>query len=105
MKPPLEYKVVTFITKNQLSKGYNLFNHLTEIQKVTRVTEMLYSFILVLEGKSGKEITESSRSDFLEKFLANSFALSDGEGNTIKPLDRRYIADLPLLRTLLFAKS
>ena len=29
--------------------------------------------------KTGKEIPESSRSEFLEKFLANNFALSDAE--------------------------
>ena len=36
------------------------------------VTEMLRSFRLVLEGKTGKEIPESSRLEFLEKFLANN---------------------------------
>ena len=40
------------------------------------VTEILCSFRLVLEGKTGKEIPESSRLDFLEKFSANNFALS-----------------------------
>ena len=32
------------------------------------VTEMLYSFRLVLEAKTGREIPDSSRSEFLEKF-------------------------------------
>ena len=32
----------------------------------------LYSFRLVLEGKTGKEIPTSSRLQFLEKFLANN---------------------------------
>ena len=41
------------------------------------VTEMLYSFRLVLEGKTGKEIPESSRLEFLETFLTNNFTLSD----------------------------
>ena len=45
------------------------------------VTEILCSFRLVLEGKTGKEIPESSRLEFLEKFLANNFALSDAEHN------------------------
>ena len=62
---------------------------------------MLCSFRLVLEGKTGKEILESSRLEFLEKFLANNFALSDAEDNTSRPLNRGAIADLPLLRTLL----
>ena len=41
------------------------------------VMEILCSFKLVLEGQTGKEIPESSRLEFLEKFLANNFALSD----------------------------
>ena len=65
------------------------------------VTEILYSFWLVLEGKTGKEIPDSSRLEFLEKYLANNFALSDAEDNTSGPLNRGGIADLPLLITLL----
>ena len=61
--------------------------------------EILHSLRLVLEGKTSKEIPESSRSEFLEK-LANNFALSDAEDNTSSPLNRGGIADLPL-RTLL----
>ena len=63
--------------------------------------EILCSFRLVLEGKTGKEMPESSRLEFLEKFLANNFALSDAEDNTFGPLNREGIADLPLLRILL----
>ena len=65
------------------------------------VTEILYSFKLILEGKTGKEIHESSRLEFLEKLSANNSALSDAEYNTSGPLNRGGIADLPLLRTLL----
>ena len=65
------------------------------------VTEILCSFRLVQEGKTGKEIPESSRLEFLEKFPANNFALSDAEDNSFGPLNRRGIADLHLLRTLL----
>ena len=65
------------------------------------VTEILCSFKLVLVGKTGKELPESSRLEFLEKFSANNFALSDAEDNTSGPLNRGGIADLPLLRTLL----
>ena len=67
---------------------------------ILRVTEIC-NFKLVLEGKTGKEIPESSRLEFLEKFSANNFALSDAEDNTSGPLNRGGIADLPLLRTLL----
>ena len=65
------------------------------------VIEILCSFKLVLQGKAGKEITESLRLEFLEKFSGNNFALSDAEDNTSGPLNRGGIADLPLLRTLL----
>ena len=62
------------------------------------VTEILCSFRLVLEGKTGKEIPESSRLEFLEMFSANNFALSDAEDNTSRLLNRGGIEDLPLLR-------
>ena len=64
-------------------------------------TEILCSFKVVLEGKTGKEIPELSRLEFIEKFAANNFALSDAEDNISSPLNRGGIADLPLLRTLL----
>ena len=38
------------------------------------VTEIC-SFKLVLEGKTGKQIHESSRLEFLENFSANNFLL------------------------------
>ena len=57
------------------------------------VTEILCSFRLVLEGKTGKEIPESSRLEFLEKFSANNFALSNVE-------DKKYtILWINLIRT------
>ena len=65
------------------------------------VIEILCSFTLVLEGKTGKEIPESSGLEFLQKFLANHFTLSEVEDNTSRPLNRGGIADLLLLRTLL----
>ena len=52
------------------------------------VMDILCSFRLVLEGKTGKEIPESSRFEFLEKFLANNFALSDAVDNTSGPLNK-----------------
>ena len=64
------------------------------------VTEIVRSFKLVLEGKTGKELPESSRLEFLETFSAEHFALSDAEDNISRPLNRGGIADLPLLRTL-----
>ena len=64
------------------------------------VIEILCSFKLVLEGKTGKKIPESSRLELSEKFWANNFALSNAEGNTSGSLNRGDITDLPLLRTL-----
>ena len=67
---------------------------------ILEVTEIC-SFRLVLEGKTGKGVPNSSRLVFLEKILANNFALSDAEDNTSELLNRGGIPDLPLLRTLL----
>ena len=51
--------------------------------------------------RAGKEIPDSSRLEFIEKFSANNFALPDTEDNTFGLLNKGGIADLPLLRTLL----
>ena len=55
--------------------------------------EILCSFRLALEGKAVKEIPKSSTLEFLEKFLANNFALSEAQDNTFGPLNRGGIAD------------
>ena len=68
------------------SSGAHLFRATTEIQSGPRafdkskfvmtfltifsVREVLGSFILVLEGKMAKEITESSRLEFLKKVFS-----------------------------------
>ena len=67
---------------------------------ILRVTEIC-SFSLVLGGNTGKEISESSRLEFLEKFSTNNFALSYTEDDTSGQLDRGGIVDLLLLRRLL----
>ena len=59
------------------------------------------SFQLDLEGKTGKEMIESSGLEFLEKFSANNFALLDAEDSTSGLLNRGGMVDIPLLRTLL----
>ena len=61
---------------------------------------MLGSFRLILAGTTGKEIPESSRLEFLEKFLANNFTLSNAEDTTSGTSNRGGKADLSLLRTL-----
>ena len=64
------------------------------------VTEILCSLRLVLEKKTDKKIRKSSRLEFLQKFLANNFPLSDAEENTSRSLNTEGTTDLPLLRTL-----
>ena len=64
------------------------------------VTEILYIFGLVPKGKAGKEIYESSKLEFLEKFSENNFALSDAEEKILGQSTRGGTADLLLLRTL-----
>ena len=44
---------------------------------------------------------EPSRLEFLEKFLANNFTLSDAEENISGSLNSGSMADLPLLQTML----
>ena len=58
-------------------------------------------FRLVLEEKTGKEMPESSKFEFLKKFFANNFTLSEAHDNPSGPLNRGATADLSLLRTLL----
>ena len=65
------------------------------------ITEILCSFKLVLEAKTSKEMPESARLEFLEKFSAKIFALPDAEDSTSESLRRGGIVDFPLLRTIL----
>ena len=62
------------------------------------VTGKLCRFNLLLEGKAGREIPQSSRSEFLEKFSASNFTLSDAKDNISEPLNREGKTDSPLLR-------
>ena len=65
------------------------------------VTEILCNFRLVLEGKTGKEILESLRLGFLEKFSANNFALLNAEDNTSSLLKRGdYSRFTPIEKTI-----
>ena len=87
-----------FITTTGIQSGPDAFDKprfIMTFLTILGVTEILCSFKLVIEGKTGKEIPESSRLEFLQKFSANNFALSDGEDNTSGPLKRGGIADLP----------
>ena len=63
-----------FRTTTGIQSGPNAFDESRFVMTcltVLGVTEILYNFRLVLEEKTGKEIPNSSRLEFLEKFLAN----------------------------------
>ena len=75
---------------NQDQMSLKIQGFLMTFLTILIVLEILFSFRIALEGKTGKEIAESSRLEFLDKFWANNFALSDAEDNTSR-----------LLRTLL----
>ena len=70
---------------------------------IFRVIEILCSCRLILEGKTGKEIPNSTklRLDLLEKLLAHNCTLPDAEDNTSAVLNRGGITDFLLLITLL----
>ena len=93
-----------FGTTTGIQSGPDAFDEsrfVTTFLTIMGVMDILCSFRLVIERKTGKKIPESLRFEFLEKFLINNFALSDAEDNTSGPLNRGGVADLPLLRTLL----
>ena len=93
-----------FRTTTGIQSGPDVFDESRFVMTfltILGVIDILCNFRLLLDGKTAKEIPESSRFEFLEKFLANNFALSDAEDNTSGPLNRGGITDLPLLRTLL----
>ena len=71
---------------------------------IVEVTEILCSFKLVLEGKTGKKIPVSSRLEIPvspRNVFSKQFALSDAEDNTTGPLNGGNIADSPLFKTRL----
>ena len=71
LEPPLEHNQ----DQTTFKVCYDILNHLGSYK-------ILCGFRLVLKGKTGEEILESSRLEFLEKFLANNFALSHAVDNT-----------------------
>ena len=92
-EPPLEYNQ----DQDALDESRFVMTFLT----ILGVIKISCSFRLVIEGKTGKETSKSSRLEFLEKFLANNLALSDAKYNTSESLNRESMADLQLLRILL----
>ena len=93
-----------FRTTTGIQSGPDAFSKLRIVMTfltIFRVTEILCSFTLLLEEKTGKDIPQSSRLEFSEKFRGNNFTLSDAEENTSLMLNWDGIADLPLLRRLL----
>ena len=67
-----------FRTTTEIQSGPDTFDESRFVMTfltILGVTEILCSFRLVLESKSGKEIPKSSTLEFLEKFLANNFEM------------------------------
>ena len=91
-----------FRTTTGIQSGPDVFDEskFPTFLTILEVTEILCSFRLGLEAKTGKE-TPKCLVEFLEKFLANNFALWGAEQDTSRSLNRGCIADLLLLRTLL----
>ena len=92
LEPQLQYNNDQIPLKYQDS----LWSFLTTLE-----VKEICSFRLVLEEKTRKDIPKPSRSEFLEKFSANNFTLSDAEDNISWPLNRGGIAYLTLLKRLL----
>ena len=81
-----------FRTTTGIQSGPDAFDKLRFVMTfltILGVTQILCNIRLVLEGRAGKEIPESSRFEFLEKFSASNFAFSDAEDNTSGTLNRR----------------
>ena len=76
LKPPLEYN------QDQLD-AFDESRFVLTFSTILGVTKILCSFRLVLEEKTGKEITESSKLEFLERISSNDFSVSNAEGNTL----------------------
>ena len=64
-----------FRTTSAIKSGPDAFDKPTFVMTflTMEAKKILCSFRLVLEGKTGKKIPESSRLKFLEKFSANNF--------------------------------
>ena len=65
-----------FRTATGIQSGPDTFNEsrfFMTLLTILGVTAILFSFGSVLEGKSGKEICDLSRLEFLEKILAKHF--------------------------------
>ena len=85
-----------FRTNTGIQSGQDGFDESRSVMiflTILGVMTILCSFGLVLEGKTGNKIPESSILEFLEKCFANNFALADAEGNTSSLLNRGGIAD------------
>ena len=62
---------------------------------------IIYSFWLYPHGKTGKQISESSRLTLLEKFSSHQFALLDENNLAFGALNRGGIVNLTFLRIIL----
>ena len=75
---------------------YDLFHHLGSYRNIGQ-----FQISSRRENRQRHTWVIKSHQEFLEKFSADIFALSDAEDSTYRPLNRAGLAHLPLLRTLL----
>ena len=74
--------------KQQVPNAFEESRFILTLLTILRVTSIFCCFRLFVEGQTDKEIPESSRLEFIERCLANNFALSDAEDSTSGPLTR-----------------
>ena len=67
----MKFRLTVLTTAINIKSGPDTFDESRFVMTfltILEVTEILYSDKLVLKGQTSKEITESSRLEFLEKF-------------------------------------
>ena len=94
LEPPLEYNHDQMTRFWQNKVHFDRFDYLGSHRNIMQ-------FQIVIGGETGKEMPQSWKLEFLERFSANDVAFSDVEDNTSRLLNRGGVTDLPLLRTLL----
>ena len=97
-----------FRTTTEIQSGPDDFEESGWVMSLTYigVIAILSSIGRVIpEGKAGKEIPASARLEFLKKISMKHYSFVFAEGNTSVPFDRRGIAGLPLMGTLLVIRQ
>ena len=81
-----------FRTTTGIQSGPDAFNESRFVMNfltILGVTEILYSFRLLLQGKTCKEIPKSSRLELLGKFLVNNFCFIRYRSQNLQTAEQR----------------